>query len=117
MATTDDVRSRFPGLSDGWVRFDGPAGTLPVDTCVDAIADYLRSPAPANLGGLFDASIESVAVVDRARAATAELIGVEADEVVAVLAKDRGGLVSGHEARVPHQDDSRFLRRPRQNAP
>ena len=82
MATTDDVRSRFPGLSDGWVRFDGPAGTLPVDTCVDAIADYLRSPAPANLGGLFDASIASVAVVDRARAATAELVGASADEIV-----------------------------------
>jgi len=51
-----DVRSRFPGLSDGWVRFDGPAGTLPVDTCVDAIADYMRSPAPAYLGGYFEAS-------------------------------------------------------------
>lgn len=82
MATTDNVRSRFPGLSDGWVRFDGPAGTLPVDTCVDAIADYMRSPAPANLGGLFDASIASVAVVDRARAATAELVGASADEIV-----------------------------------
>ena len=82
MTTTGDVRSRFPGLSDGWVRLDGPAGTLPVDTCVDAIADYMRSPAPANLGGEFDASKESVAVVDRAREAVAGLIGAEADEIV-----------------------------------
>jgi cysteine desulfurase family protein (TIGR01976 family) len=82
MTTTADVRSRFPGLSDGWVRLDGPAGTLPVDTCVDAIADYMRSPAPANLGGEFDASKESVAVVDRAREAVAGLIGAEADEIV-----------------------------------
>ena len=35
MTTADDLRARFPGLSDGWVRLDGPAGTLPVDTCVD----------------------------------------------------------------------------------
>ena len=77
-----DVRSRFPGLSDGWVRFDGPAGTLPVDTCVDAIADYMRSPRVANLGGEFAASKASDAVVDGARAAIARLVNAEADEVV-----------------------------------
>jgi cysteine desulfurase family protein (TIGR01976 family) len=77
-----DVRSRFPGLADGWVRFDGPAGTLPVDTCVDAIADYMRSPAPANLGGYFEASVESQKVVDAARSGVARLVGVQPDEVV-----------------------------------
>jgi cysteine desulfurase family protein (TIGR01976 family) len=80
--TTPDVRSRFPGLSDGWVRFDGPAGTLPVDTSVAAIADYMRSPAPANLGGEFDASRASDAVVWDAREAVASFIGAEADEIV-----------------------------------
>ena len=80
---THDVRARFPGLSDGWVRLDGPAGTLPVDTCVDAIADYMRSPAPANLGGEFDASRESDAVVERRpRGASRALVGAEPDEVV-----------------------------------
>ncbi|HSN06487.1 MAG TPA: aminotransferase class V-fold PLP-dependent enzyme, partial [Candidatus Angelobacter sp.] len=82
MSSTDDVRARFPGLSDGWVRLDGPAGTLPVDTCVDAIADYMRSPAPANLGGEFDASRASGAVVDRARAAVAGLVGAQPAEIV-----------------------------------
>ena len=77
-----DVRSRFPGLSDGWARFDGPAGTLPVDTCVDAIADYMRSPSPANLGGAFEASSRSDAVVDRARRSVARLVNCEPDEVV-----------------------------------
>jgi len=77
-----DVRSRFPGLADGWVRFDGPAGTLPVDACVDAIADYMRSPAPANLGGYFEASAESQKVVDAARSGVARLVGVQPDEVV-----------------------------------
>ena len=80
-----DVRSRFPGLSDGWVRFDGPAGTLPVDTCVDAIADYMRSPNPANLGGYFAASVESQKVVDAARSGVARLVGVHPDEVVSYI--------------------------------
>jgi cysteine desulfurase family protein (TIGR01976 family) len=79
---TADLRPRFPGLSDGWTRFDGPAGTLPVDTCVDAIADYMRSPAPANLGGAFDASQESDAVVQRARESVARMVNASADEVV-----------------------------------
>ncbi len=80
--TAADVRSRFPGLSDGWVRLDGPAGTLPVDTCVDAIADYMRSPAPANLGGSFAASRASDAVVDRARQTVGRLVGAQPDEIV-----------------------------------
>ena len=79
---TADLRSRFPGLSDGWIRFDGPAGTLPVDTSVDAIADYMRSPAPANLGGAFAASQESDAVVQRARESVARLVNAQPDEVV-----------------------------------
>lgn len=82
MTASPDLRARFSGLSDGWVRFDGPAGTLPVDTCVDAIADYMRSPAPANLGGSFAASHESDAVVAGAREAVARLVGAQADEVV-----------------------------------
>jgi len=82
MTNSDAVRARFAGLSDGWVRFDGPAGTLPVDTCVDAIADYMRSPAPANLGGLFEASRASDAVVAHARERVAALVGARSDEVV-----------------------------------
>ena len=82
MTSPSDIRSRFPGLSDGWVRFDGPAGTLPVDTSVAAIADYMHSPAPANLGGEFDASKASDAVVWDAREAVAGLIGAQADEIV-----------------------------------
>lgn len=82
MTASPHLRDRFSGLSDGWTRLDGPAGTLPVDTCVDAIADYMRSPAPANLGGSFAASHESDAVVAGAREAVARLVGAEPDEVV-----------------------------------
>lgn len=80
--TSSDVRSRFPGLSDGWVRFDGPAGTLPVDTSVDAIADYMRSPKPANLGGEFAATKASDEVVAEARATVARFLGAQSDQIV-----------------------------------
>lgn len=73
---------RFPGLSDDWIRFDGPAGTLPVDTCTDAVAAYMRSPEPANLGGDFEASHRSDEVVDRAREAVARLVNAQPNEVV-----------------------------------
>ena len=50
-------RDRFPGLSDGWARLDGAAGTLMVDTAIDAMTEFMRSPAASNLGGTFAASI------------------------------------------------------------
>ena len=48
-----DLRHRFPGLSDGWSRFDGPAGTQVVDSVVAAVATALASPSTANSHGLF----------------------------------------------------------------
>ena len=80
--TGEAVRHRFPGIAGGWARFDGPAGTLPVDTCTVAIADYMSSPAPANLGGAFLASQASDEVVTNARVATARLVGAEPEEIV-----------------------------------
>ena len=32
-------RERFPGVREGWARFDGPAGTQMVDTAIEAMAD------------------------------------------------------------------------------
>jgi cysteine desulfurase family protein (TIGR01976 family) len=77
-----DVRNRFPGLSDGWARFDGPAGTLPVDAVIDAIHAYLQSSAPACTGGTFAASIATGDVVEHAREACGRLLGCGADQVV-----------------------------------
>jgi cysteine desulfurase family protein (TIGR01976 family) len=77
-----DLRRRFPGLADGWVRFDGPAGTLPVDTAIDAMHDYLRSSAPANVGGLFEASVRTGQMVDDVRAAVGRLVGADASQVI-----------------------------------
>ena len=76
------VRHRFPGLADGWVRLDGPAGTLPVDTSIAAMADYLSSPDVANTGGSFAASVATDALLRRGREVVGRLVGADADEVV-----------------------------------
>jgi cysteine desulfurase family protein (TIGR01976 family) len=77
-----DLRHRFPGLCDGWVRLDGPAGTLPVDTAIDAMHDYLRSSAPANVGGRFEASIRTTAMVDDVRGAVGRMLGTAGSQVI-----------------------------------
>ncbi|MEY2463259.1 MAG: hypothetical protein QOH64_1397 [Acidimicrobiaceae bacterium] len=80
--TLPDLSHRFPGLSDGWVRLDGPAGTLPVDTSIEAMHTYLCSPAPANQGGQFDASIRTSAMVDEVRADVGRLLGADGSQVI-----------------------------------
>src|SRR4051812_23139713 len=69
------LRSRFPGLDRAVARFDGPAGTLMVDTAIEAMAEHLRSGDSANLGGAFAASRRTSDVVDGARSTVAELLG------------------------------------------
>jgi selenocysteine lyase/cysteine desulfurase len=80
--TTTDLRSRFPGLDRGVARLDGPAGTLMVDTAIEAMAAHLRSGDSANLGGAFEASRRTAALVERARATVAELLGGAPEGVV-----------------------------------
>ena len=76
------MRERFPGLTDGWARFDGPAGTQMVDTAIDAMGDYLRSGANSNSGGRFAASITTGEMVRAARETVAQLLGADADGIV-----------------------------------
>lgn len=75
-------RARFPGLSDGWARLDGAAGTLMVDAAIDAMADFMRSPSASNLGGSFAASVACEQLMDRARATVGELVGRGDGDVV-----------------------------------
>ena len=75
-------RARFPGLSDGWARLDGAAGTLMVDTAIDAMADFMRSPSASNLGGSFAASVACDELMDRARSTVGELVGRGDGDVV-----------------------------------
>jgi cysteine desulfurase family protein (TIGR01976 family) len=76
------TRDRFPGLSDGWARLDGAAGTLMVDTAIEAMTAFMRSPAASNLGGTFAASDECDRLVEGARETVGRLLGAGDGEVV-----------------------------------
>ena len=82
----DEVRSQFPALSrtvDGRpaVFLDGPAGSQVPDCVIDAISGYLRT-SNANNGGSFVTSRETGSVVDEARAAMADLVGVSDPDTI-----------------------------------
>jgi cysteine desulfurase family protein (TIGR01976 family) len=68
-------RDRFPGLSDGWARLDAPGGSQPVDSAIEAVADFMRSGAMSNQGGAFVASERVDSLMLEARAAVGELLG------------------------------------------
>src|SRR3954454_4531077 len=68
-------RDRFPGLRDGWARLDGAAGSQVVDSVIEAMADFMRSGAMANHGGLFKAAEQTDELVESTRAACATLLG------------------------------------------
>ncbi len=70
---TAALRTRFPGITDEWARFDGPAGTQVVDVAIEAMAGWLRSGSNACGGGTFAASTATDALVERARQAVALL--------------------------------------------
>ena len=69
---------RFPGVRDGWARFDGPAGTQMVDTAIAAMADWAASGNNANSGGTFSASDACDALLERTRGTVAMLLGASA---------------------------------------
>src|SRR3954465_6004413 len=80
-ATLTGVRERFPGLSDGWARLDGPAGTQMVDASIDAMADFMRSGDNANHGGVFRAAEATDELTRAAREAVGRLLGGTPDTV------------------------------------
>jgi cysteine desulfurase family protein (TIGR01976 family) len=77
-----DVRGRFPGLANGWARFDGPAGTQVVDVAIDAAADWQRSGNNANSHGAFAAAQACDALVAGAQRTLSALLGADADGFV-----------------------------------
>jgi cysteine desulfurase family protein (TIGR01976 family) len=68
-------RDRFPGLADGWARFDAPAGAQPVDSVIRAMSDWMASGAVANQGGVFEAGERTDALVEEARVAAGSFVG------------------------------------------
>ena len=76
----ESVRARFTALQRPLAFFDGPGGTQVPDSVIDAIAGYLRD-ANANLGGAFETSRRSDALIAEARSAAAGLLGATSEEV------------------------------------
>lgn len=77
-AMTDrSLRHRFPGVRDGWARFDGPAGTQMVDVAIQAMTEWASSGRNANAGGPFAAAQETDALLDRTRATLGRLLGAD----------------------------------------
>lgn len=81
------VRARFPALDrrgpDGRpvIHADAPGGTQVERGVITAMTDYLRR-SNANSHGVFPASQETDALVERVRAGVGTMLGTEADSVV-----------------------------------
>lgn len=75
-------RERFPGLADGWARFDAPAGSQPVDSAIQAMSDWMASGGVANQHGAFEAAGRTDALVSEARAAAGSFVGGQPEGVV-----------------------------------
>jgi cysteine desulfurase family protein (TIGR01976 family) len=80
LTTVESVRVRFSALQRPLAFFDGPGGTQVPDSVIEAIGDYLRE-ANANLGGPFETSRRSDALVTEAHAAAAGFLNATIDEV------------------------------------
>lgn len=80
------LRPEFPALArtqDGRpvVFLDGPGGTQVPERVIEAIGRYYRE-SNANDGGAFATSVETVAIVDEAHAAVADLLGAASPDEV-----------------------------------
>jgi cysteine desulfurase family protein (TIGR01976 family) len=74
------LRARFPALASGAAYLDGPGGSQAPQQVLDAIGAYLRD-GNANLGGAFPSSVRSDELMERGRAAAAELTGGEPEGI------------------------------------
>ncbi|MBD2693367.1 aminotransferase class V-fold PLP-dependent enzyme [Anabaena catenula] len=80
------IRAQFPALTqtiNGYpaIFFDGPGGTQIPGAVLDAMNDYLVR-SNANAHGYFATSVRTDAVINSARAAIADFLGCDHDEVV-----------------------------------
>jgi cysteine desulfurase family protein (TIGR01976 family) len=80
------VREQFPALKLSIDRMpaiflDGPGGTQVPESVIRAVSDYYRT-SNSNLGGQFLTSRNTLAIVQRARAALAEFFNASHDEEI-----------------------------------
>ena len=82
----ESIRAGFPALARSQngrrvAYLDGPGGTQVHESVIQAMADFMKRGG-SNLGGTFESSIETDAVVAGARSAVADLFGAEPNEIV-----------------------------------
>lgn len=80
------IRHQFPALAQEindqpMIFFDGPGGTQVPRSVMDAMSDYLTR-SNANVHGAFATSGRTDALITSARAAIADFLGCDSDEVV-----------------------------------
>lgn len=71
------LRHRFPGVHNGWARFDAPAGTQMVDVAIRAMTDWVSGGLNGCGGGYFEAADACDALLDRSRAAVGQLLNAD----------------------------------------
>jgi len=82
----DSIRSEFPALAQTVkgqpaAFLDGPGGTQVPQRVIAAISDYLRTNN-ANTGGAYPTSRSTDQMIQMARAAMADFLGCDAEEIV-----------------------------------
>src|SRR5580765_3781333 len=80
------IRSKFPSLTqtvngNPAVFLDGPGGTQVPQRVIDAISDYLTQ-SNANTCGAYATSRHTNAIINDARAAMADFLGCDPDEII-----------------------------------
>jgi cysteine desulfurase family protein (TIGR01976 family) len=75
------VRARFSALRRPIAFFDGPAGTQVPDEVIKAIGSYLRE-SNANVGGAFETSVRTEALIEESRAVAARFLGCSPGETI-----------------------------------
>ena len=75
------VRARFSALQSAFAFFDGPGGTQVPDSVIDAVSTYFRE-ANANIGGPYETSRRTEAVIAQARLTAASFLGCDAEETI-----------------------------------
>lgn len=85
------VRGLHPDLGDGWTRFDAPAGMAVPDAVATTVSTAFRGAA-ANTATPHPSALRSLALLDAARRAIADLLN--ADPAGVVLGPDRAVLLA-----------------------
>ena len=75
------VRAHFPALDGGTAFFDGPGGSQTPTAVADAVRDAMLRPL-SNRGNATAAARNAEAIVVECRAALADLLNADPDEVI-----------------------------------